>query len=73
VPFLKPEYWTGWPDLTASGMVDFLKLVRRGSPIDVAIAPPGMDKKTFESETQKDDLLKSVEYLRQNCGAGLKT
>ena len=72
LPFLKPEFWDGFPDLPASGIVDFLKLVRQGHPIEVAKAPAGTDKKAFDIETQKNDLLNSVAYLRDECGAGLK-
>ena len=72
LPYLKPEYWDGFPDLPASGITDFLKLVRMGHPLEVAEAPAGTDKKAFDIETQKNDLLKSVAYLRDECGAGLK-
>jgi sugar phosphate isomerase/epimerase len=73
VPYLKPEYWQGFPDLPASDIVDFLNLVRRGHPIDVAEAPTGMEKKAFDIENQKSEFLKSIKYLREICGAGLKS
>jgi sugar phosphate isomerase/epimerase len=73
VPYLKPEYWEGFPDLPASGIVDFLKLVRRGHPIDVAEAPAGTEKKSFDIENQKGEFLKSIKYLREECEAGLKS
>lgn len=72
IPYLKDEYWEGFPDLKASGIVDFLKLARMGHPIEVAIAPTGVDKKTFEMECQKNDLLKSIDYLRKEFGVGMK-
>jgi len=72
IPFLESGYWEGFPELAASGMIDFLKLVRRGQPIEVARAPQGTDKKVFEMENQENELLKSIQYLREQYGAGLK-
>jgi len=65
------EYWKGFPDLKAAGITDFLKLVRMGHPLEIAVAPPGADKKAFDMENQKNDLLRSIKYLREVCGAGL--
>jgi len=73
ISYLKPEYWDGFPDLKASGIADFLNLVRKGHPIEVAEAPAGTDKKTFDIENQKSEFLKSVKFLRDECGAGLKS
>ncbi len=72
IPYLKEEYWEGFPELKASGIIDFLKLVRMGHPIEVAIAPPGVDKTTFEMESQENDLLKSIDFLRKEFGVGMK-
>jgi sugar phosphate isomerase/epimerase len=72
IPYLKDEYWEGFPELKASGLIDFLKLVRTGHPIEAAIAPTGFDKKTFEMESQKNDLIKSIDYLRKEFGVGMK-
>ena len=73
VPYLKADYWDGFPDLPASGIVDFLKLVRKGHPIEIAQAPVGMDKKAFDIENQKNEFQKSAKYLRDACGVGLKS
>lgn len=72
LPFLTDEFWKGFPELKASGIIDFLKMTRKGDPIEVAQAPPGMTKKAFEMENQKEELLRSVRYLRKECGVGLK-
>ena len=72
IPYLKDEYWEGFPDLKAEGIIDFLKLVRKGNPIDVAAAPEGMDKKLFDIENQKGELLRSIRYLKKECSAGIK-
>jgi hypothetical protein len=62
----------GFPELKASGIVDFLKMTRKGHPIELAQAPPEVPKKAFEMENQKEELLRSIRYLREECGAGLK-
>ncbi len=73
IPFLKPEFWEGFPDLPASGIVDFLKLVRAGQPMEIESPPAGTDKKAFDIEHQEKELLRSLDYLRRECGAGLKS
>ena len=72
IPFLKPDFWDGFPELRASDLVDFLKLIRQGKPLEIEEPPPGTDKKTFDTRHQEDELLKSIKYLRDECGAGLK-
>jgi sugar phosphate isomerase/epimerase len=73
IPFLKPEFWDGFPDLPASDIVDFLKLVRKGSPLEIEEPPAGTDKKEFDIKHQENEFSKSVKFLRNECGAGLKT
>lgn len=72
IPFLKADFWKGYPNLRAEDIVDFLALLRRGHPIEVAKAPPGMNVKTFEQENQRTEFEKSIAYLRRHCGAGRK-
>ncbi|MDA3823879.1 MAG: sugar phosphate isomerase/epimerase [Bacteroidales bacterium] len=72
IPFLKAEFWDGFPDLPAKDISDFLKLVRKGHPLDIASPLPGTDKKVFEKEHQESEFLKSINYLRLECGAGIK-
>ena len=33
----------------------------------------GMDKKEFDRQHQRTEFLKSIQYLRKHCSAGLKT
>lgn len=73
IPYLKSEYWKGFPDLPASGIIDFLKLVRMGHPLEVTEAPAGIDKNVFDIENQKSEFLRSAKYLREVCGVGLKS
>ncbi len=72
LPYLTNEFWDGFPDLKASGIIDFLKMARQGHPIGIDKAPPGMDRKKFERKNQEDEFLQSARYLREECGVGLK-
>lgn len=72
VPFLKPEFWKGFPNLSATGIVEFLKLAKTGTPQKIAKTPTGINKKEFDIKLQQSELLKSFEYLRKNCNTGLK-
>ncbi len=72
LPYLTDAFWEGFPDLKATGIIDFLKMTRQGEPIEVAKAPDGMDRKAFEMRNQEDELLRSVRYLREVCCVGLK-
>jgi len=73
VPFLKPEFWKGFPNLTAAEIIGFLNMARKGKPIEIVKSPQGKSQKDFDIELQQSELLKSCEYLRRNCNAGLKS
>jgi sugar phosphate isomerase/epimerase len=73
IPYLKAEYWDGFPDLPASGIIDFLKLLKEGQPMEMLKPSVGIDKKDFDIKLQKTELLRSFEYLRKNCNIGLKS
>ena len=71
IPYLTDEYWKGFPELKARGIIDFLKMARQGQPVDVARAPEEMDKKAFLMKNQEEELLRSIQYMREECGAGM--
>ena len=71
IPFLTKDFWKGYPNLHAADLVDFLKLCRRGRPIEIVKPTPGMDKKTFERQHQQSEFERSIAYLRRHCGAGV--
>lgn len=73
VPFLKSEFWEGFPDLSAADIVSFLKLIKRGKPNEILKPPGDMDRKTFDIEFQQLELIDSLNYLRKYCNAGLKS
>lgn len=72
IPYLTNEYWKAYPNLDASQIIDFLNLVRRGSPAPVDTPSEGQDKKAFAQEHERIEFLNSIAYLREQCGAGLK-
>ena len=72
IPFLTGEYWKAYPDLNASQIVDFLKLVRRGSAATIDEPPQGADRRGFDQQHERREFLNSIAYLRKHCGAGLK-
>ena len=71
ISFLKEEWWRGFPDVKASGIVEFLALCRRGHPIPVDLPPPGMSRNEFDRQHQQGEFRKSIDCLRR-CGAGLR-
>ncbi len=73
VPFLKPEFWNGFPNLSAAEIIGFLNMAKKGNPIEIVKSPQGKSQKDFDIELQQSELLKSFEYLRRNCNAGLKS
>ena len=72
IPYLSDEHWKGYPDLKAEDIVDFLKLCRLGHDIDIEQPKAGLDKNEFDRKHQQKEFLKSIEFLRKNCNAGLK-
>lgn len=70
IPFLTDEFWTGFPDLPASGIADFLKMLRRGEPLEFLEPPAGTDKKSFDIAHQQSELKVSLDYLREHCHVG---
>ena len=72
IPFLKPEFWEGFKNLKAEGLVDFLRIIKKGTPQEIIDPPKGMNQKEFDIEHQQSELTKSVHYLRVYCNAGLK-
>ncbi len=72
IPFLKKEFWDGFPGVPASGIIDFLTLIRQGRPVEIPARPEGMEKRAFEIEQQQKMLHESLDYLRGECGAGVR-
>ena len=73
ITFLKPEFWKGFPKLSAAEIIGFLNMARKGKPVEFLNPPNGMNQKDFDIELQQSELLKSFDYLRRNCNTGLKS
>jgi sugar phosphate isomerase/epimerase len=71
IPFLSDALWEGYPKLHAADIVDFLRLCRRGRPMEVVKPTPGVGAKTFEQQHQRTEFEKSIAYLRRHCDAGI--
>ena len=69
IPFLKEDFWVGYPDLKAAELLDFYNMIRAGQPMQLLSPPTGVDAKLFAKEYQKKELIKSIDFLRQNCDA----
>lgn len=72
IPFLGSDFWDAFPDLKAGEIKNFLKLARKGKSWGKVMPEPGMDPVAFDKKYQKSELQKSLLYLRENCGVGLK-
>lgn len=72
IPYLKSEFWEGFPNLSGVEIIDFLKLAKKGKPKEIVKPPEGMNKRTFDIQLQQKELLSSFDYLRKNCNAGIK-
>lgn len=72
IPFLKPEFWQGFPNLLATDIIDFIRFIKRGKPQEIKQPSDGIDKQSFDIEQQKSELIASFNYLRKFCNGGLK-
>ncbi len=66
IPFLTQEFWEGFKNVKAKDLVPFMKLLRKGHPIEAAVPPAGMDVREFEIQSQFEELEASIKYLREN-------
>lgn len=67
IPFLDDAFWQGYPDLKAYQLLDFFQMLRKGQPIEPLAPPNGGDPQAFAQDQQKEELKKSIEYLRRHC------
>lgn len=73
IPFLTPDHWKVYPRVRGADLVPFLKLCRRGRPLEVVSPPAGSNAQAFEKEFQRAEFERSVAYLRKHVGSALKT
>ena len=67
IPYLKEDFWEGYPDLKAADLLDFYRMVRAGKPMEVESPPEGVDELAFRQNQQKRELQKSIDYVRTHC------
>lgn len=71
-PYKKDEFWAHY-DRKPEALAKFEALAKRGKAIPNFKAPEGVDKKTAEQEHQKGEIERSIKYLRETLGLGLKS
>lgn len=71
-PYKKEEFWKDY-DKKPEALAHFEALAKRGHAIPNFKAPEGVDKKLADQEYQKGELERSIKYLREQIGLGLKT
>ncbi|MFY0654493.1 MAG: TIM barrel protein [Cyclobacteriaceae bacterium] len=69
IPYLTKEYWEAYPDLKAADLLEFYSLVRNEGAAYKPENKGNKDKKIFQQETQEEELVKSINYLKKNCDA----
>jgi 3-oxoisoapionate decarboxylase len=71
-PYKKEEFWQHY-DKRPERLAAFEALAKRGHSIPSFKAPEGTDRKLAEQEYQKGELERSIKYLREQIGLGLKS
>ncbi len=71
-PYKTAEFWRYY-DKRPAALAHFEALAQRGKPLTPFKAPPGPEGKIATQEFQKAELARSISYLRDQIGLGLKT
>ncbi len=69
--YKKEGFWNDY-DKRPEAVAHFEALAKKGKPLMPFKAPEGADKKPAEQEYQKGELARSITYLREVVGLGLK-
>jgi sugar phosphate isomerase/epimerase len=69
--YKKPEFWEHY-DKRPDRLAHFEALAKRGHKIEPFKAPEGGDKKKAEQEYQLGEIERSIRYLREQVGLGVK-
>ena len=71
--YLKPEYWSKFPQARAHEFARFVALAKRGKEFEIPAGRPlGDANKNLEQAQQKFDLETSLTYCREVLGLGLQ-
>ena len=71
-PYKKDEFWQHY-DKRPAALAHFEDMAKRGHALTPFKAPDGPDKKKAEQDYQKAELERSIRYLREVVGLGIKT
>jgi sugar phosphate isomerase/epimerase len=71
LPYKTEEFWKHY-DKKPEALAKFEALAKRGHAIPNFKAPEGVDKKQADQDYQKGELERSIKYLREKIGVGLK-
>ena len=70
-PYKKDEFWQNY-DKRPERVAAFEALAKKGHALPPFKAPDGTDKKLADQEYQKGELERSIKYLREQIGLGVK-
>ena len=70
--YKKDDFWKNY-DKRPEAFAAFEALAKRGHKLENFKAPEGVDRKKAEQDFQKGDLERSITYLREKIGLGLKS
>jgi sugar phosphate isomerase/epimerase len=70
-PYKKDDFWQYY-DKRPEALAHFEALAKKGHPIPGFKPPEGADRKQAEQDYQKGELERSITYLREQIGLGLK-
>ncbi|MCX6951599.1 MAG: sugar phosphate isomerase/epimerase, partial [Verrucomicrobia bacterium] len=70
-PYKTPDFWKYY-DKRPAALARFEAMAKRGHALPVFKAPAGPEGKTATQEFQKAELARSIAYLRDKIGLGLK-
>jgi sugar phosphate isomerase/epimerase len=74
LPFETSDFMKGFPEVSERDLNKFRKFASKGEVQEV-VTPEKKDKaskKAFKIKLEKEELQKSIDYLRKNCDVGLK-
>jgi sugar phosphate isomerase/epimerase len=71
-PYLKDDFWKGFPKAKAADFAKFLALAKRGQPREPWSPPAGVDRKIAEQDYQKSEVERSIKYCKETLGLGVK-
>lgn len=70
-PYYKDSFWPPYSKVRPHEFARFVKLARRGGPVEPPRFPEGEARRKAEQEYQKTELEKSIRYCREVLGLGL--